>query len=78
MKKRKEKKRKEKKERGRKKNKKNEDKRKQGKERGNKLYLQTLGTNQRRHWAHREGIKCIINGTGGRTQQGEEVRAVLR
>ena len=25
-----------------------------------------------------EGIKCIINGTGERTQQGEEVRAVLR
>ena len=24
-----------------------------------------------------EGIKCIINGTGERTQHGEEVRAVL-
>ena len=68
-----------KKEQGKKrKDKKRQEKKKQGKEKIKNVILADLEELTKDSIGLIEDIKCTINGTGEKTQQGEEVRAVLR
>ena len=69
---------KERKEKKDKKSNKRQDKRKDGKEKKKQCHTSRPWELTTDGIGLIEGIKCIINGTGEKTQDGEEVRAVLR